>query len=135
MELCRGGCDLVIVVGGFGSSNTRHLFELARGYCPAYFIEDAAAILSAERLRTFDPAAGRPVVAEGWLPAQAPAADRRPGRGVQPRGRRRRSPPTPGRVPRWRPRHRPGGGRCQNGRVGPCRMQGLAGAGEEGQEG
>jgi 4-hydroxy-3-methylbut-2-enyl diphosphate reductase len=72
VELCRGGCGLVIVVGGFGSSNTRHLFELARGYCPAYFIEDATAILSAERLATFDPAAGTPVVAEGWLPTKRP---------------------------------------------------------------
>jgi len=30
VELCKSGCDLVIVVGGFGSSNTRHLYELAR---------------------------------------------------------------------------------------------------------
>ncbi|MCJ7544430.1 MAG: hypothetical protein MUP47_07690 [Phycisphaerae bacterium] len=72
VELCRSGCDLVVVVGGFGSSNTRHLFELARGYCPAYFIEDATGILSSDRLRTFDPAAGQPSVAEGWLPAKRP---------------------------------------------------------------
>jgi 4-hydroxy-3-methylbut-2-enyl diphosphate reductase len=68
VELCKSACDLVIVVGGFGSSNTRHLFELARGYCPAYFIEDAGAILSADRLRTFDPASGAPLVVEDWLP-------------------------------------------------------------------
>ncbi len=72
VELCRSGCDLVVVVGGFGSSNTRHLFELARGYCPAYFIEDATAILSAERLGTFDLDGGTPVVAEGWLPSRRP---------------------------------------------------------------
>lgn len=72
VKLCQGGCDLVVVVGGFGSSNTRHLFELARSFCPAYFIEDAGAILSAERVQTFDPAAGRATVAENWLPAKRP---------------------------------------------------------------
>jgi 4-hydroxy-3-methylbut-2-enyl diphosphate reductase len=72
VKLCRSGCDLVVVVGGFGSSNTRHLFELARGYCPAYFIEDAAAILSADRLGTFDATTGQPTIAQGWLPAKRP---------------------------------------------------------------
>lgn len=72
VELCRSACDLVVVVGGFGSSNTRHLFELARGYCPAYFIEDAAAIVSAQRLRTIDPAGKHPVAIEGWLPPRRP---------------------------------------------------------------
>jgi 4-hydroxy-3-methylbut-2-enyl diphosphate reductase len=72
VQLCQSGCDLVIVVGGFGSSNTRHLFELAREFCPAYFIEDADAILSDNRLRTFDPATGAPVIAEGWLPPKRP---------------------------------------------------------------
>lgn len=72
VELCRRGCDLAIVVGGFTSSNTRHLFELANGYCPAYFIESAEAIRSAEELATYDFQAGRPVVARGWLPTRRP---------------------------------------------------------------
>ncbi len=88
VDLCRSRCDLVVVVGGFGSSNTRHLFELAREYCPAYFIEDADAILSADQLRTFDPATGadrrRRLAA-----VETPAADRRPGWGLQSRGGRR----------------------------------------------
>ena len=72
VALCRSGCDLVMVVGGFGSSNTRHLFELARGYCPAYFIEDAAAIRSQRELETLDLTSGRAAVADGWLPDRRP---------------------------------------------------------------
>lgn len=72
VELCRSGCDAVIVVGGLGSSNTRHLYELARQYTLAYFIEDARAIHSAAELRTADPATGQPVVHKDWLPARRP---------------------------------------------------------------
>ena len=72
VKLCQSACQVVIVVGGFGSSNTRHLFELAREYCPAYFIEDSRALFSADRLATIDPATGAPVVVEGWLPPARP---------------------------------------------------------------
>jgi len=71
-ELCSSGCDLVMVVGGFGSSNTRHLHELARGYVPAFFIENADAIISADRLIAFDSDLGEPVELDGWLPTGRP---------------------------------------------------------------
>ena len=72
VALCQGGCDLVIVVGGVGSSNTRHLYELASQYVPAFFIEDARSILSAERIETFNPPDPHPTVREGWLPTSRP---------------------------------------------------------------
>ncbi|MFP4053880.1 MAG: hypothetical protein ACLFV7_08465 [Phycisphaerae bacterium] len=72
VELCRSGCDLVIVVGGVGSSNTRHLFDLARKYVPAWFIEDASAIHSAEELSTFDLPGEQPIVVRDWLPRRRP---------------------------------------------------------------
>jgi len=72
VELCRTGCDLAVVVGGFTSSNTRHLFELAGGYARAYFIESADGIKSASRLETYDFQADQPVVAENWLPDTRP---------------------------------------------------------------
>lgn len=72
LELCRQGCDLVIVVGGFGSSNTRHLYEVARRYCPAYFVEDADAILSAHELQTIDLASSRPLTVKEYLPTRRP---------------------------------------------------------------
>ncbi|MDP6633873.1 MAG: hypothetical protein QGG42_03165 [Phycisphaerae bacterium] len=66
--LCSSGCDLVMVVGGFGSSNTRHLHELARGYVPAFFIENADAIVSTDRVIAFDSDLDEPVALDGWLP-------------------------------------------------------------------
>ncbi len=71
VELCRQGCDLVVVVGGFGSSNTRHLYELARDRAPAWFIETADAIASEHEIRTFDPHTG-PSTVTNWLPEGRP---------------------------------------------------------------
>ena len=71
-QLCSSGCDLVMVVGGFGSSNTRHLHELARGCVPAFFIENADAIVSTDRLIAFDSDLDEPVVLDGWLPTGRP---------------------------------------------------------------
>jgi len=72
VELCRTRPDLVIVVGGFGSSNTRNLYRLASGYTQAYFIEDASAISSPDELRSFDVRSESAVVVPGWLPAHRP---------------------------------------------------------------
>ncbi len=72
IELCRTPCDLVIVVGGFGSSNTRNLYELARGYADAFFVEQPDAIHSLRRLRSFDPDSGKHIVVNDWLPTRRP---------------------------------------------------------------
>ena len=71
-ELCASACDLAIVVGGFGSSNTRHLHELARGYVPAFFIENADAIVSSQRLIAYDSDLDEPVALDDWLPENRP---------------------------------------------------------------
>jgi 4-hydroxy-3-methylbut-2-en-1-yl diphosphate reductase len=70
-ELCEAGCDLFVVVGGFGSSNTRHLYELARRRAPARFIEDASAI-GADVIRSYDADAGCVREFRDWLPARRP---------------------------------------------------------------
>lgn len=72
VELCRSGCDLIIVVGGFTSSNTRHLYELAGQFAPAYLIEDASAIRSGQELTTYDFRRDTPAVARDWLPETRP---------------------------------------------------------------
>ena len=72
LDLCRGGCDLAFVVGGFGSSNTRHLYELTSRHCPAWFIEDAGAILSREEIYAFDPDRDTAVRVRHWLPDRRP---------------------------------------------------------------
>ena len=72
IDLCRSGVDLVVVVGGYGSSNTRHLFELAAQHTPAWFIEDADSIRSAEEILALDAATNKPAIARDWLPAKRP---------------------------------------------------------------
>jgi 4-hydroxy-3-methylbut-2-enyl diphosphate reductase len=72
VDLCRRGCDLAIVVGGFTSSNTRHLFELAGSYCPAYFIESADAIRSRDEIQTYDFRRDEPIVVREWFPRKRP---------------------------------------------------------------
>ena len=72
VELCRAGCDLVIVVGGLGSSNTRHLFELASRFAPAYFIEDADALTGDGALHGIDPDGQEPATITDWLPTRRP---------------------------------------------------------------
>ena len=71
IELCRSGLDLVIVVGGFGSSNTRHLYELARARAPSWFVEDASAIRSTREIVALDPEAGEAAVFSDWLPERS----------------------------------------------------------------
>ncbi|MBS3820984.1 MAG: hypothetical protein KGY81_04390, partial [Phycisphaerae bacterium] len=74
VELCSSGCDAVIVVGGFGSSNTRHLHALACQYAPAWLIEDATAITSPHELRAFAPETKTARTASDWLPEKRPLA-------------------------------------------------------------
>ena len=72
VELCKAGLDLAVVVGGYGSSNTMHLYELACEYAPAVFIEDAGGIISRDEVRSMDPAGSVPVTKRDWLPSRRP---------------------------------------------------------------
>ena len=67
-RLCATGLDLVLVVGGFTSSNTNQLFRLARDCAPAYFIRDAG-MLAPSAIRHFDPATRTMRTTGAWLPA------------------------------------------------------------------
>ncbi len=72
LKLIADPLDLMVVIGGYNSSNTTHLAAICHDKAPTYHIEDASCI---------DPAAGsirfRPVGAKeerlvtGWLPAGA----------------------------------------------------------------
>jgi 4-hydroxy-3-methylbut-2-enyl diphosphate reductase len=66
-KLVAGGVDLMIVIGGYNSSNTTHLNEISLGSVPSYHIADATCLESAETIR-HKPAAPAGV-ARGWLPA------------------------------------------------------------------
>ncbi len=51
LKLARRGVDLMIVVGGYNSSNTGHLVEISLEYCPAYHVNGPECILSGERIQ------------------------------------------------------------------------------------
>ncbi|MFH1279744.1 MAG: 4-hydroxy-3-methylbut-2-enyl diphosphate reductase [Candidatus Eisenbacteria bacterium] len=67
-DLIREGLDRIIVIGGYNSSNTGHLVEIASRTVPSYHIESADCILDGERIRT-KPLGGEPCIETGWLPA------------------------------------------------------------------
>ena len=66
LELCSHGCDVIIVVGGFSSSNTNQLYRLAAKRCPTYFIRNALA-LKADRIRHYRPESANEVITHEWL--------------------------------------------------------------------
>jgi 4-hydroxy-3-methylbut-2-enyl diphosphate reductase len=51
IELLESGTDLTLVVGGFNSSNTINLTNIALKYGPAYHIEDASYIIDHTTIR------------------------------------------------------------------------------------
>jgi 4-hydroxy-3-methylbut-2-en-1-yl diphosphate reductase len=61
--------DLVLVVGGFNSSNTGHLAELGSEKARTYHIENEQDLVSADAIRYRDPKSGMVVTAKGWLSA------------------------------------------------------------------
>jgi 4-hydroxy-3-methylbut-2-enyl diphosphate reductase len=65
--LDEGGLDLLIVIGGYNSSNTQALTRQSAGSLPTFHINGAACI-SAERIRHRLAASGDEGVTPGWLP-------------------------------------------------------------------
>jgi 4-hydroxy-3-methylbut-2-enyl diphosphate reductase len=68
MEMVKEPMDLMIVIGGFNSSNTSHLCEIASQHAPAYHIDEADCILSASEIRHKPFGSAVPVVSRDWLP-------------------------------------------------------------------
>ncbi|MCL5270923.1 MAG: 4-hydroxy-3-methylbut-2-enyl diphosphate reductase [bacterium] len=74
LELMRAPLDLMLVVGGFNSSNTTHLCEIAARHCPTYHVDGAECLLSPGEIR-HKPADGpdRIATTRDWLPTRRPA--------------------------------------------------------------
>lgn len=53
-EMLRKPMDLLLVVGGYNSSNTAHLVEIAEPQLPTFFIRDASCIRSLEEIVHYD---------------------------------------------------------------------------------
>src|SRR3989338_2801114 len=61
--------DLILIVGGFNSSNTSHLAEIAQSLLPFYHIESAEDIFSQGEIRVRDPKSGKIKQETDWFPA------------------------------------------------------------------
>jgi 4-hydroxy-3-methylbut-2-enyl diphosphate reductase len=61
--------DLILVVGGFNSSNTSHLAEMADGKIAFFHIEGEGDIVSRDQIRSRNPRTGEVELREKWLPA------------------------------------------------------------------
>ena len=69
--------DLVIVIGGYNSSNTRNLARICAERAPSYHIAGPSCLASRDRIRHLPSPNGvagprREVAADGWLPATGP---------------------------------------------------------------
>lgn len=64
--------DLVVVAGGYNSSNTSHLVELCEQKFPTYFIESVNKILDKHLIRHFDLHKKEEVVTENYIPEKTP---------------------------------------------------------------
>jgi 4-hydroxy-3-methylbut-2-enyl diphosphate reductase len=61
--------DLLLVVGGYNSSNTTHLAEIGEKKVPTYFVRNAECLHSAMEIAHFDLHAKAEVLAKDWLPS------------------------------------------------------------------
>jgi 4-hydroxy-3-methylbut-2-en-1-yl diphosphate reductase len=71
VKIMRDPPDIMIVIGGYNSSNTNHLAHLCREYCTTYHIADATCIDVSARAIRHKPelaADAAEVVAADWLP-------------------------------------------------------------------
>ena len=67
-ELLNVKMDLLLVVGGYNSSNTSHLAEMGEEKLPTYFVLNASRLLSVDEIKHYDLHAKSEVIAKNWLP-------------------------------------------------------------------
>lgn len=71
-EMLREGLTLLLVIGGFNSSNTTHLVEIGHSAVPTYHIEGSDDLLTGKWIRHKPLGDPDPVVEGGWM-ADGPA--------------------------------------------------------------
>ena len=67
-ELLDVRMNLLLVVGGYNSSNTSHLAEMGEEKLPTYFVRNASRLLSEKEILHYDLHARQEVIAKDWLP-------------------------------------------------------------------
>jgi 4-hydroxy-3-methylbut-2-enyl diphosphate reductase len=66
-ELLDVKMNLLLVVGGYNSSNTSHLAEMGEEKLPTYFVRNASRLLSKEEILHYDLHQKQEVIAKNWL--------------------------------------------------------------------
>ena len=61
--------DLLLVIGGYNSSNTSHLAEMGEAKLPTYFIKNAAKMVSDKLIRHYNQHRHEEVETDNWLPS------------------------------------------------------------------
>jgi 4-hydroxy-3-methylbut-2-enyl diphosphate reductase len=69
LELLSNPPDLMLVVGGYNSSNTTHLADMAGEKTPTYFVVNASCLDSVETIRHFDTHAKHEIATANWMPS------------------------------------------------------------------
>lgn len=60
--------DILIVVGGYNSSNTSHLAEMGEALLPTYFIKNSEMLVSPQEIHHWDQHKNEEVTTKDWLP-------------------------------------------------------------------
>jgi 4-hydroxy-3-methylbut-2-enyl diphosphate reductase len=60
--------DILLVVGGYNSSNTTHLAEMGEAVLPTYFIRNAGCLRDKEVIRHFDFHNQKEITSQDWMP-------------------------------------------------------------------
>jgi len=68
MTLLDESLDILMVVGGYNSSNTTHLVEIGEKKIPTWFIRNADCLISAQEIRHFDIHQKVETASHYWLP-------------------------------------------------------------------
>jgi len=67
-KLLHQPLDLLLVIGGYNSSNTSHLAEMGEAKLPTYFIKNAAKMESDQVIRHYDQHKHEEIEKRDWLP-------------------------------------------------------------------
>src|ERR1051325_7357674 len=67
-KLMRDPLDLLLVIGGYNSSNTSHLAEMGEAKLPTFFIKNAAKMVSDKLILHYDQHKHEEVETQDWLP-------------------------------------------------------------------
>lgn len=68
IKLVKEGMDLMVVVGGYNSSNTGHLVEMSLEFCPAFHVQDATCLISKDKIQHKKVFSSDIIETSNWLP-------------------------------------------------------------------